>query len=69
MGGGIDEGLETQMVLEAQEVEEPMKSIHCHHCMKTMGFQDAIPHYSIPFTLCVECAGESYGIYPSKSVS
>ena len=54
---------------EAEEVEEPMKSIHCHHCMKALGFQDSIPHYTIPFTLCVGCAGDSYGIRPSKDVS
>ena len=67
--GKRNEGLEAQVVLEAQEVEEPMKSIHCHHCMKALGFQDSIPHYTIPFTLCVGCAGESYGISPSMDVS
>ena len=46
-----------------------MRSIHCHHCMKALGFQDSLPHYTIPFTLCVGCAGESYGIRPSKDVS
>ena len=65
-----EDGLETQVVLEAQEVEEPMKRIYCHDCMDAIGFQD--PPYGRGvdrslFTLCLKCAPK-HG-YPNPSVS